>query len=405
MLEASVGSNEMQPIMASPSGGSSTAAFNNPSPTYGGAPSSSNRRSQVLPRAGAATVAGTKGMLATSSSQPSPTQPSFSPRDMYSPDEHPIRRSQTQGFSPARSSTRSLQRNGEDDNYERRDGGDPIDGGSNPNFRGFPDAENLPDPDELPEALEKESEELIDVMGLFFVRCFYSNLWNHRDIAIRRITNDLDQLPHDTAKVVRVGSTLVQSGAGDRIAQVALSAFRLLEKLLAYGSRMRKEDMTSMLANSTTQIVNKLGETQGRVREEASNMLLRLASAKNVGVAFVMSHIVKRSKKPLGIKFLHGRLLVIKELVAQFDLLQSSDHSVEGIMSFMEDSNCFGHQAREIRDVAKEIAVALYLLVGSDIEGYLKSLRPKQLEEYQVAFEAAETARAASNRNNGKKSG
>lgn len=109
-----------------------------------------------------------------------------------------------------------------------------------------------------------------------------------------------------------------------------------------------------------TQIVNKLGEPQSKVKDEAAAILMRLAAAKNVGVEFVASHLTKRSKKPLGLKFLQGRLLVMKDLVAKFDLIPDSDHSVAGILSFLEDSNCFAHQNREIRDPAKELTVALY---------------------------------------------
>lgn len=119
-----------------------------------------------------------------------------------------------------------------------------------------------------------------------------------------------------------------------------------------------------------TQLVNKLGEPQAKVRDEAVAILLRLASAKNVGVAFVASHLMKRSKKPLGLKFLQGRLLVMKDLVAKFDLIADSDHSVGGIMTFLEDNNCFAHQNREIRDPAKELSVALYQVRTSHFSVY-----------------------------------
>lgn len=143
-----------------------------------------------------------------------------------------------------------------------------------------------------------------------------------------------------------------------------------------------------------TQLVNKLGDPQTKVRDEAAAALQRLAAAKNVGVAFVSAHVTKRAKKPLALKLLLGRLLLVKDLVAAFPLVPDSDHSVAGVMSFLEDSNAFAHQNREIRDVAKEITVALYQIVGEEVEGYLKSLRPKQLEEYQAAFEASVPAPA-----------
>ncbi|GMF40249.1 unnamed protein product [Phytophthora fragariaefolia] len=400
LLEASVGSNETQPIL--------------PIPAVAPSPS----RTQVLPRIGA---------VQRSSSN-------FSPRDMYPEDQPHVRKSgsvyEESNGSMRQSSQSAFPAGNEMDPAAGADYGeqeDAEDGGPNSHFRGIPDAENLPDPDEIPPALAKESEELIAVIGSFFTRCVYSNLWNHRDAAIRKVTMEMDSYPVEPMRLLEVCSTLVQSGAGDRIAQVALSAFGLLDRMVSFGARVRRDDMCRIvrlfslacssdvgtaltrhilmfcslqLGNSMTQLVNKLGESQAKVRDEAAAVLGRLAAAKNVGVAFVMSHLAKRSKKPLGLKLLQGRLLVMKKLLAEFELQSDSDFSVPGIMGFLEDCNCLAHQSREIRDAAKDITVSLYLVVGADVEGYLKSLRPKQLEEYQAAFEAAETAKA-SNRHGG----
>lgn len=360
LLEASVGSNESQPIL--------------PMPAVAPSPS----RSQVLPRLGA---------VQRSSSN-------FSPRDMY-PDEPP-----QVGKSYGDSGSLRQSHNGFPGNEDPEAGADLDDPGeeegerSNPHFRGIPDAENLPDPEEIPPALAKESEELIAVIGPFFTRCVYSNLWNHRDAAIRKVTMEMANYPVEPMRLLEVCSTLVQSGAGDRIAQVALAAFGLLDRMVSFGARVRRDDMCRILGNSMTQLVSKLGESQAKVRDEAAAVLGRLAAAKNVGVGFVTTHLTKRSKKPLGLKLLQGRLLVLKNLLADFELLPDTDFSVAGIMGFLEDCNCLAHQSREIRDAAKDITVMLYLVVGSDVEGYLKSLRSKQLEEYQAAFEAAETAAA-----------
>lgn len=227
MLEASVGSNESQPIILAPTAASPARATN-----HSMAANRAANRSQVLPRAGATAIAGTKG-VATSSN--------FSPRDMY-PEEQ---RAFPSDLSPPRpSSSRSVGRqNGYEDEDDSEVGGGSSEGRPNPNFRGLPDAENLPDPDEIPTALAKESEDLIAVIGPFFTRCFYSNLWNHRDAAIRKVTMNLEDYPSDPMQVLDVCSTLVQSGAGDRIAQVALSAFRLVDRMLSYGSKVRREDM------------------------------------------------------------------------------------------------------------------------------------------------------------------
>lgn len=235
LLEASVGSNESQPIVLAPTAASPARSTNHLTTA-----SRSINRSQVLPRAGAAAIAGTKGAMASSN---------FSPRDMY-PEEQ-------RGFpgdpNPIRpSSSRSVGRqNGYEDEAEGEAGDIQLEGGPNPNFLDLSDAENLPDPDEIPAALAKESEDLIAVIGPFLTRCFFSNLWNHRDAAIRKVTMELENYPTDPIQVLEVCSTLVQSGAGDRIAQVALSAFRLVDRMLQYGSTVRRDEMCRIVGSCT----------------------------------------------------------------------------------------------------------------------------------------------------------
>ena len=56
-------------------------------------------------------------------------------------------------------------------------------------------------------------------------------------------------------------------------------------------------------------------------------------------------------------------------------------------MSYAKNLGALAHSNGEVRLMAKEMTVSLQKQVGTDaLEGYLKVLRPKQLEEYKVAF-------------------
>ena len=120
----------------------------------------------------------------------------------------------------------------------------------NPHFEGISGAASLPDPDELPAELAKESEKLVSVIGSFFTRCFYSNLWNHRDAAIRKVTMEMSNYTVERIEVLEVCSILAQSGAGDRIAQVALSAFCLVDRMVLLGASVRKDDMCRIVRST-----------------------------------------------------------------------------------------------------------------------------------------------------------
>uniref|UniRef100_A0AAV1TPU6 TOG domain-containing protein n=1 Tax=Peronospora matthiolae TaxID=2874970 RepID=A0AAV1TPU6_9STRA len=265
----------------------------------------------------------------------------------------------------------------------------------NPHFERTSGAANLPEPDELPAELAKESEKLVSVIGSFSTRCLYSNLWNHRDAAIRKVTMEMNNYTAEPIEVLEVCSFLAQSGVGDRIAQVALAAFCLVDRMVSFGASIRKDDMCRILGNTMTQIVNKLGEPHAKLRKKAVVALEHLAAAENVGVAFVALHLSKCSNTQPGLKLLQGRLLVLKKLLAAFNLVPGTVFTASGIMAFLEGCNCLAHQSREIREAGKDITVLLYRVVGNEVHGYLKSLRPKQLADYQAAFDAAETAKTS----------
>lgn len=122
----------------------------------------------------------------------------------------------------------------------------------NPHFKGIMDAESLPDPEEIPSSLRKESGDLIAILGSYLTRCYYSNVWNHRDAVIRKVAKESDVF-HDrshgnTVQFIEVCCTLVQSGIGDRINQVAISAFRLLEKVMPYALDLRREELCRIVS-------------------------------------------------------------------------------------------------------------------------------------------------------------
>ncbi|KAH9126690.1 hypothetical protein LEN26_000583 [Aphanomyces euteiches] len=264
---------------------------------------------------------------------------------------------------------------------------------SNERQEGLPDCEHLADPEPIPDSLAKESAEMIGVVGDYLTCCFYSNLWNHRDAAMRKVKLQIEEGAFDDVDphaVLAVASTMVQSGVGDRISQVSLSAIALCEAMLNFAEvhQLDSESIVSVMNSPLVQLVNKLGEPQTKLREEVTVLLLKMAESEVVGASVIASHIFRRSsKKALPLKSLQGRLGVVKALLSQSGLVP--ELTLETVMGFLEENSAFSHQSKDIRELAKAISVVIYQNVGGEITPFLKSLRPKQMEEYQAAFEGA----------------
>jgi len=61
---------------------------------------------------------------------------------------------------------------------------------------------------------------------------------------------------------------------------------------------------------------------------------------------------------------------------------------MESVMNFPKANGCFSHSNGEVRDASRDLTVAVKPLVAEGaLDVYLKALRPKQLEEYKLAFE------------------
>ena len=74
--------------------------------------------------------------------------------------------------------------------------------------------------------------------------------------------------------------------------------------------------------------------------------------------------------------------------------------SAKSIMGFLNDSEAISHSIATVRESAKDLTVKLYAQIGSDVDGYLGALRPRQLDEYRAAFEAADNGQGTGHPSN-----
>ena len=176
----------------------------------------------------------------------------------------------------------------------------------------------------------------------------------------------------------------------EKNAQVILAAREILPKLLTECAHdVRKHDIVTGLDGVIVGLVDKLGETNNRIRDAAIDALMHLADGETVGPATVAAAVTKKipQKQATAWRPIKTRLEVVYMLVHAFGLSASGPLSDEAIMNFMSSVNAYSHPNGELREAAKALVVLLHSLKGASIERYLTGLRPQQLKEYQAAFE------------------
>jgi hypothetical protein len=77
-------------------------------------------------------------------------------------------------------------------------------------------------------------------------------------------------------------------------------------------------------------------------------------------------------------------MTTLQNIIEEFGFFR--DLSLDAIMSHLKVCNAFAHGKDQVRDMARNITVACYQAFGDDVRNHLNGLRPKQMEEYENAF-------------------
>ena len=280
--------------------------------------------------------------------------------------------------------------------------GEGGDGGAHP-LDGVPNYEELPAPEPLPVgAAAGEGNELAAVAGIFgeyVLRCLLSKQWTLREAAVAKAKLMAPGLAEGGGDrdLVPALCRVLQAGAEDKIAQVFLTSLQLLELccgLFGAAVRFPPRDLQHKLDGVASTLVHKLGDNQARVREAALDALLALAACPPAGCEFVVRHAVRKLPPRQTGKVwrpLASRLQLLRDLVDEYGVGHGTGlGSLSVTMGFAKENEATSHTFQEVRDAARELAVALYRRLGphgGDWEPYLAVLRVKQREEYERAFE------------------
>ena len=133
-------------------------------------------------------------------------------------------------------------------------------------------------------------------------------------------------------------------------------------------------------------LLSKLGHVQAHFRDAASIAILEMADTDNIGATYAVLRVVK-SGKGSSWRSLKCKLKILRAIVLEHHCGKVSGISAKTVMSFMSRSGAHTHANAEVREAARELSVAVFLDIGHEIEQYLDSLRPVQLDEYHVEFE------------------
>lgn len=286
----------------------------------------------------------------------------------------------------------SKQNSYENDNFERFEPGDhPLEG-----VKGFLD---LPAPEEMSSKSREiaDSGGIIRMFGEYLAKCLFSKTWVLREAAISKILILMDATGNingiSIGQSLNALSVVLKVGFEDKIQQVFFNSLTLLENVLraTRHAKTAKGTMIPLFDPILSQLIEKMADSNARLREGAKKALEVIASSPNLGPGPTCSHALRAlpPKQKTAWRPILSRLQILTDLVNNYGVGGNSGLSPEPILQFPKTTGSFAHSSGEVRDGAKDLVVSIQKHVGTnhpEIQTILNLLRKKQREEYETAF-------------------
>ncbi|XP_075539654.1 centrosomal protein of 104 kDa [Dermacentor variabilis] len=239
----------------------------------------------------------------------------------------------------------------------------------------------------------------IEVFGLRLVQKLYSKNFIQREEAFKEIQRFLERYNsrrsrHSAEDVLKAVTFLLRRGARDKVLSVFIQALNLMQTLFTRFTivqRISKGDVTAAINKTVPRILYRTGDTAPRVKSVAIDFLLEMGDYEDVKAVQAMLHIILRpfpeSTNP---RLAQGRCELVEQLVARFPPLSQSDPLFEHMMAFA--IRALSHPSLQVREVAEQILLSLYRLLGTPVRQCLvpESTKTSRNFTYKKVFEEFE---------------
>ncbi|XP_064459355.1 centrosomal protein of 104 kDa-like [Ornithodoros turicata] len=239
----------------------------------------------------------------------------------------------------------------------------------------------------------------IEVFGLRLVQKLYSKNFIQREEAFKEMQRFLERYNarrsrHTPEDVLKGTTFLLQRGVRDKVLSVFIQALNLMQTLFTrftLAQRISKGDVTVAVNKTVPRILYRTGDTAPRVKTVATDFLLEMGDYEDVKAMQAMLHIILRpfpeSTNP---RLAQGRCELVEQMVMRFPPLSQSDPLFEHMMAFA--IRALSHPALQVREVAEQVLLSLYRLLGTPVRQCLvpESHKTARNFTYKKVFEEFE---------------
>ncbi|MCO5578716.1 hypothetical protein L7F22_032561 [Adiantum nelumboides] len=251
----------------------------------------------------------------------------------------------------------------------------------------------LPEP--LAEAIVKELEPILILIDPFYLDCLYSRHWQLRDKGLQHLGKQLQsQGVTEPSSTIRATVKILTRALNDKVSNIFQTSLQVLRLFIErYCTEMPSKELHSSISSIIVVLLEKLGHSNVRIRESATETLLFLAMTKEIGPNVLAAYLLKPpNHRPCFLlqatwKPILGRLQLLFVAIPMFGLQSHSQAGfpLEALMAFIIQS--LGSPNGEVRNAAVKATVEAYRLMGPPLEKFLKDVKPAIHEVLIEKFE------------------
>jgi len=185
---------------------------------------------------------------------------------------------------------------------------------------------------------------------------------------------------------------VVSHGISDKISQVIYAGYdlsnTLVGSLFPSVTSATKKELNSHLNMVVMWMLDKIGDSNTRIRRTSHDSLLLMTDHPTVGVKLIVEQITKGQVKETAAKshrHIYGRMNLLKEIVKRFDV-NTKDVPLDEVLSYALTG--FKHPKEDVRAISYVMVFEIYKNIGKVLRSYLGNLQKNQLEILEQGFQS-----------------
>lgn len=253
--------------------------------------------------------------------------------------------------------------------------------------------------DDIPSNVYKYAEPLIPYLSHDLLKLIFSTEWKKKDKGLQILMDEIKAHPHskllsahDQDKIITAIMGAVAHCLTSIVNNVILSSLEVIKILLNkfHSTQIKgyyRGDLNSYTDNTLILILEKIGESNIKMKERAENTVLEMANSPLIGSKIVFEHLISgQIKKTLvnSARHLTSRLNLISRMIDSFGL-NKDEVGIQALMILAFSG--FKNPNKDVRNAAYNLIMSCYKFLGNEVKSYYNDLRQPQRELLEEGFD------------------